>query len=165
MAEVHEIRLPGIGARFEFGTRAGNRLGVIAHRSGRREVVVYDRDDPDRCTKLLDLTPEESRTLVELLGGSQVVTSVGEVQQRVEGLILDWTPVPEGSPVAGRSIGDLQVRTRTGASIVAVLHGDRTVPSPDPSYTITAGDTLVTVATDEGTAAVQALLEGTDTAR
>ncbi len=48
MADVTEVRLPRVGVRHEFTTAEGERIGVLSHRNGRREIVVYDRDDPDR---------------------------------------------------------------------------------------------------------------------
>src|SRR3712207_8728684 len=36
----------------------------------------------------------------------------------------DWIELPENSPLARKRIGDLEVRTRTGASIVAVVRGE-----------------------------------------
>jgi TrkA domain protein len=40
--QVHGATLPGVGWRFELTTRDGRRLGVVAHRSGQRDLVVYD---------------------------------------------------------------------------------------------------------------------------
>jgi hypothetical protein len=45
--EVEEVRLPGIGTRYDFATGEGRRVGVVSHRTGRLEFVVYDRQDPD----------------------------------------------------------------------------------------------------------------------
>lgn len=98
MPEVTETRLPGVGVRHEFTTAEGERVAVVSHRGGRREVAVYDRDDPDACTTLLHLTPDDTRTLAELLGATQVSEALAAVQQqRVEGLAIDWLTVPPGS--------------------------------------------------------------------
>ena len=43
-------------------------MGVIAHRSGRRELLVYDRGDPDACDAVIGLGEDDTRTLVDLLG-------------------------------------------------------------------------------------------------
>ncbi|MGZ5405591.1 MAG: hypothetical protein ACXWDL_13140, partial [Nocardioides sp.] len=45
--EVFETRLPGIGIRYEFTSSANDRLGVVVRRDGRRELVLYDEEDPD----------------------------------------------------------------------------------------------------------------------
>jgi K+/H+ antiporter YhaU regulatory subunit KhtT len=64
---VSEIPLPGIGVRYEFVTEDGARVGVVHHRSGMRELVLFERDDPDTSHDLVRLSAEESRTLAELL--------------------------------------------------------------------------------------------------
>jgi len=49
MAEVRETKLPGVGVRFDFVAASGNPIGVLVHRSGRRDVLVYSRRDPSAC--------------------------------------------------------------------------------------------------------------------
>ena len=49
----------------------------------------------------------------------------------------------------GRTIGETQLRRRTGVSIVAMLRGDQTVPSPGPEEVLHADDTAVVVGTPE----------------
>jgi len=47
MTDVSELRLPGVGVRYEFRSHTGARIAVLAHRSGRREIFRGDPDDPD----------------------------------------------------------------------------------------------------------------------
>ena len=47
MSDVNETPLPGLGVRYDFVTSAGNRIGVVHHRTGRRDLLVYERGDPD----------------------------------------------------------------------------------------------------------------------
>ena len=70
MANVQRTHLPGVGDRHDFVTEAGDRIGIIIHRDGHRELIVYDRDDPDRCCIVLRLTEDEVRSLSELCGES-----------------------------------------------------------------------------------------------
>jgi monovalent cation:H+ antiporter-2, CPA2 family len=48
--------------------------------------------------------------------------------------------VPEDSPLVGRTIGSVHVRSRTGASIVAVMRNGVLLPNPDAGYQFGAGD-------------------------
>lgn len=157
MVEVTEVRLPGVGVRHEYTTAAGDRVGVLTHHGGHREVLVYERDDPDRSRTILQLTPDDTRTLAELLGAPQLSEAVSSVQ-RIEGLAIDWVAVPTGSPVAGTTIGEGRFRSRTGASIVAVVRGDATVPGPGPEHRLESGDVVVAVGTPEGLAQLRQLL-------
>ena len=158
MPEVTETRLPGVGVRHEFTTSREERVAVLSHRNGRREIVVYDRDDPDASTTVLHLSPDDTRTLADLLGATQVSEAVTAVQQQVEGLAIDWITVPPASRFAGATIADGGFRTRTGASIVAVVRGDTTIPAPGPEHQFAAGDVAVAVGTPEGLGRLRDLL-------
>lgn len=159
MAEVTETQLPGVGVRHEFATAGGERLAVLSHRTGRRELAVYDRADPDSCTTLLHLGADDARTLADLLGGNPISEAVTGVQQ-LEGVALDWIRLPEGSPLAASSIGDGRLRTRTGTSVVAIVRGDTTIPAPGPDLALEAGDVVVAVGTPEGLRTLRDLLSG-----
>ena len=63
-----------------------------------------------------------------------------------------------GSPYDGRSLGDTRARTRTGASIVAVVRHGQVVASPRPDFVFHPDDIVVVVGTADGTAAVARLL-------
>jgi TrkA domain protein len=156
--EIRETTLPGVGLRHDFATRSGRQLGVISHRTGRRDLIVYNRRDPDAAQEVVRLTSEESDTLAELLGSSRVVARLAQLQQQVEGLAIDWLPIVAGSPYAGGTIADTQARTRTGVSIVAVLHNDTATPAPQPDFRFQVGDTLVVVGTTAGIKALSRLL-------
>ncbi len=150
MTTVSETPLPGVGVRFEFVTNKGTRLGVLQHQSGRIDLVLYDRNDPDTASESVVLDEEDARTLGELLGSSRVVEELGKLRQRIEGLALDWLPIDSSSPFVGRTIGDTGARTRTGVSIVAVVRGDDAIAAPGPDQRLEAGDTLVVVGTPRG---------------
>ena len=150
MSEIHESKLPGVGVRYEFESAEGTRIGVISHRTGLREIYVSKPDEPDEFRRVLGLAPDEARTLAELLGASRVAEQLAELQQRIEGLVIDWLPVREDSAYAGRPIGDTQLRARTGVSVVAIVRGDEAVPAPGPDQVIASGDYLVVVGTARG---------------
>ncbi len=157
MAEVRETKLPGVGVRHEFTAHDGTVVGVVEHHDGRSDVVVYDADDPDRSRSMLHLDPDDTRTLATLLGARQLTEHVGEVQAQIEGLVFEWIDVTDDSPLAGVTIADAALRTRTGASIVAVLRDVGNVPAPDPTFEFAAGDTAVAVGTSDGLSMLRAL--------
>jgi TrkA domain protein len=154
---VEETPLPGVGVRYDFVTAEGDRLGVLVHRTGRRDLLFYDKRDPDTCRFTTELSNEEARTLSELLGASHVTQQIASMQQ-LEGLAIDWLPIEEGSPWVNRAISDAAVRTRTGVSIVAIVRADSTVPAPTPDFVFAAGDTLVVVGTAQGINALSGML-------
>lgn len=158
MAEVTETQLPGVGVRHEFATGAGERIAVLSHRTGRREIAVYDRADPDSCTTVLHLDADDTRTLADLLGGGPLTEAVAGVQ-RLAGVALDWIPIRADGQHTGSTIGDAQLRTRTGSSVVAVIRGDETIPAPEPDFLLAADDVVVAVGTSEGLQQLRDLLQ------
>jgi monovalent cation:H+ antiporter-2, CPA2 family len=64
--------------------------------------------------------------------------------------------LPEGS-LLGRTIGDLQVRSETGASVLAVVRGEKVIPNPGANLRIEPGDVVGIVGVPEQRAAFRAL--------
>lgn len=156
MSEIDETELPGIGTRLEFTTKGGYRLGVIATRTGKRDLLLYDRDDPDVCRSVVPLDEHDSEVLSDLLGTNEEVNDATSTLINLEGLAIDWVSIDAASEFADTTIGDAHVRTRTGASIAAVIHGNESVPGPGPDVVMPAGGQVVAVGTP---AAVEALTE------
>jgi CPA2 family monovalent cation:H+ antiporter-2 len=61
--------------------------------------------------------------------------------------------VREGSLLAGMTLGDLDLRARTGATIISVVRKQASFPSPDAAFQLEGGDHLILVG---GHAAVEA---------
>ena len=150
MANVEQSRLPGVGVRHDFSTHSGQRIGVIAHRVGHRELIIYADDDPDSVSETVRLEDDDSQTLAELLGASKVTQSTDAIRQSIEGLALDWLPIADSWWACGHTIADSQLRRQTGVSIVAIIRDDQTIPSPEPDQQLLSGDTVVVVGTPEG---------------
>ncbi|HKF00392.1 MAG TPA: cation:proton antiporter regulatory subunit [Actinomycetes bacterium] len=158
--DIQETPLPGVGLRHEFTTAAGRQLGVVTHLTGRRDLLLFDPEDPDACQDVIELSDEDSDALAELLGAGRIAERLGRLRQQVEGLAIDWLPIPPGSPFATGTIGDTRARTRTGVSIVAVLRGRSAIPAPGPEFRFEPGDTAVVVGTPEGVSALAGILRG-----
>ncbi|WP_285777973.1 cation:proton antiporter regulatory subunit [Microtetraspora sp. NBRC 13810] len=156
--DIEQTALPGIGLKHEFTTRSGRRVGVVSHRTGRRDLVIYDVSDPDRACEAVKLNDEEAEALVELLGAPRIVQRLNALHSQVEGLVSLQLPIGPGSPYVGRPMGDARVRTRTGASIVAVVRGGQVITSPTPDFGLAAGDVIVVVGGQDSTEAVADIL-------
>lgn len=159
MSLVRETKLPGVGVRHEFTTEDGSDVAVIVHHDGRREIMTYEQHDPDACASVVTLSEPDTQTLAEILGVSHVTETVVGVRQDIEGLAIEWVELAAGSDLAGASIGSGQFRTRTGASIVAVMRNDHPIPAPDADFVLSPGDVLVAVGTHEGLLALRSLLD------
>ena len=151
--------LPGIGVCQELELHDGRRMGVVTRRNGHRDIVIYD-DEGDGAAATITLDDDEANVIAELLGAPQLVTRLADLQRSVDEVITEQLPIPRTSSYAGRPLGQTQVRTRTGASIVAVLRDGSTHASPGPDFVLQAGDLVVTVGTREGLDQVARILDG-----
>ncbi|WP_106400150.1 cation:proton antiporter regulatory subunit [Actinocorallia populi] len=158
--DVNEVLLPGVGLRYEFTNRDGERIGVIARRSGDFEVVVYGEGDPDESRPVFRLTGDEAETLAQILGAPRIAERFADLTREVPGLNAGQVEVLPGSPYAGRPLGDSRARTLTGASIVAVVRGEEVIASPGPERMLQTGDVLVVIGTAEGILGVERLFGG-----
>lgn len=147
--QIRESDLPGVGKKFAIVTDAGDRLSIIIHNTGHREIYNFRKgeDFPFHAIRLED---EEARKLGALLGGAYFQPTVIESMDMVlESLSIEWVKVDEASPLAGHTIAELQIRKRTGASVTAILREGAAVPNPQPDHRIEHDDTLMVVGTRE----------------
>jgi TrkA domain protein len=158
--DIEQTDLPGIGTRYDFATRAGDRVGVLVHRTGRRELLLYDRGDPDACRSTVPLEEADARTLSELLGGPRLLEHLDEVRQQVEGLTIEWLRVDRTAPLASSTLADAAIHTDTGVSIVAIVRGDAVIVSPGATERLEPDDLVVAVGTAEGVEHVALRLRG-----
>ena len=107
---------------------------------------------------VLVLDDDDAAALSVILGAPQMAATAAAMQQ-LEGLALDWLPVERGSRAAGVSIGEGHYRSRTGASIVAVIRGEQTEPAPGPDFVLAGADVAVAVGTPESLTALRELLQ------
>jgi TrkA domain protein len=156
--EIVSRMLPGIGMCHEISLHEGRRIGIVARRSGFRDFVVYD-EDGDGAELSIELNDDESDAVAELLGAPKLVTRLATQQSQADEVLVEQLPMPHDSPFADRPLGHTKARTVTGASIVAVLRGGATHPSPGPEFPLHGGDLVVTVGTRDGLDRVARLLE------
>lgn len=143
--DLERTVLLAVGTSYAFTTQTGQRAAVIIHGSGRRDLIVYDPDDHDRILYTLVLDGRESRTVAELLGLPLVMDRVTDLPAALDGVDAVRMPLPLGSPYAGRPLGDTRARSRTGASIVAVLRDGRLITTLTPDFVLQRGDMIVAV--------------------
>ncbi|MEU6581535.1 cation:proton antiporter regulatory subunit [Nocardia sp. NPDC046763] len=158
---VDVTALPGIGVRKDFEVRSGRRIGVVAHRDGGIDLIVSQRDDPDACQAQVPLTTDEAAVLANLLGAPQLVQQLQEEHSDLPGITTRQLTIGGKSPYRGRMLGETAMRTRTKASIVAIMRAGQLHPSPGPDQVLDSGDVLVVVGTPHGLdAAARILADG-----
>ncbi|WP_424018270.1 cation:proton antiporter regulatory subunit [Halorientalis pallida] len=160
---VYETEVPGVGKKFELEIGGGERLVVLIHHDGKREV--YRRPDPDADSeKLFSVAGKQARQLGSIIEGAffQPVET-DEVQVPLGDAFIEWLDLHADSELAGKTLGETDLRQETGISVLAVQRGDHTHPNPDSAFELAGGDVLVTLGTREEQNSLEAMLGGSDT--
>ena len=139
---VYEAVQPEFEAGLELGRQALSHLGVDAGEIQR----LSDRVRRELYAPIVDRTFDED-VLLQLRRTSQMIDT-------------DWTRLPEGSALAGKTIGELAIRSKTGASVVAIIRGNEALPNPGPEVAFEPGDVVGAVGTETQRTAFRELAEG-----
>jgi CPA2 family monovalent cation:H+ antiporter-2 len=101
-----------------------------------------------------------SELVIEVLGRQttpdQPLPDVEAVMPGMSGLAA-VTLTPDAFAV-GKSLADLDLRARTGATVLAIRRGEAGMPAPSPKEPLHAGDVLALTGSDDDVAAARALL-------
>ena len=92
------------GSAIRVRDRDGDRIGVVARRTGEFEVVVYPSDDPDQAQQVFRLTDDEAEALAQILGAPRIAERFADLTREVPGSTRDkWPSDPEARSSTGRS--------------------------------------------------------------
>ena len=156
--EITETKLPGIGMRYDFITDAGRRIGIVSHRDGDRDLLVFSKEDPDSCSSVGQMNAAEADALAQVLGSGRIVERLASLSEQISTLSTGKIRIAHGSRYDNLTLGATKARTRTGASIVALMRDKEIVPSPGPETDLHGGDTLVVVGTAEAIDALKQIV-------
>jgi CPA2 family monovalent cation:H+ antiporter-2 len=86
--------------------------------------------------------------------------TIEQLQNAARVMELNWVTLSADSPLVGRSIRELNIRDRTGASVVGVMRAGELHPNPDAGYWFDAGDMVAVMGNVEQLEAFQAMAHG-----
>jgi CPA2 family monovalent cation:H+ antiporter-2 len=89
--------------------------------------------------------------------GYQAITQLQDATRLLE---LSWVALESASPLLGKNIGELRIRSHTGASIVGVLRRGEMQTNPPPDFQFAANDLIGVMGEPEQLTAFQNLAEG-----
>ncbi len=153
------VRLPGVGTRVDFVDDDGAAFCVVDRDDG--TVELYMPGAGDRRTSI-HLSDASAHALGALLAGRYELTPTlpTRTERVLGGLTFDWVHIPSNGRAAGRTIAELEVRQRTGATIVAILRGSVPIVAPEPCVELEANDDIVIVCRPADLAAARNYLGG-----
>ena len=160
MSSVSESNLPGVGRKFQVETLSGDRLTIVIHDDGTRELYHFNRKNLDRAVSVLVLSDGEARQIAGIIGGlTYVPKSLPSTEVVLEDLVLEWFTIPQGATAIGKTISHLQVRTKTGSSIVSIIEPNRvTRRNPEAGTLLNEGATLILAGDRRSNAKLKQLL-------
>lgn len=140
-----ESELPGIGRKFEIITKNNEKIVIVIHDDGRREIYHFDRDDHEESISSVTFNDAESRQIAAILGGMVYKPKALEsIEIAFDDLVIEWFKVEPGAPAENKSIGDIDIRNEYGVTVIAILKkNQKKVLNPGPEAMIESGDTLV----------------------
>jgi CPA2 family monovalent cation:H+ antiporter-2 len=153
---VYEAVQPELEAGLELARQALARFGVAAE-----EAQTFA--DGVRRELYAPISGEEAAKE----GGDKLFARLRQASQAIE---IEWVRLSERqapgkddreSPtkrgLLGHTIGDLGVRSATGASILAVVRGDEVIPNPGADLALQAGDAVGVLGTPQQRAAFRTI--------
>jgi len=81
---------------------------------------------------------------------------LAQMMAAVRGMEVAWREVSPGSPVAGMSLAEADLRRRFGLSLIAIIRSNEVITNPDSASVLEAGDTVGLLGSSEQVAAAEA---------
>lgn len=160
MSTISETYLPGVGRKFQVETLRGDRLVIVIHDDGDREIYHFERKNLERPASVITLNDGEARQIAGIVGGlSYVPKALPNAEVVLDDLVLDWFTIEPGAACVGKTIRELEVRTVTGASIVSLVEADHVKRiNLEADTVLNEGATLVLAGDRKTIAAIKRLL-------
>jgi TrkA domain protein len=159
---IYETEVPGVGHKFELELDGEERLIVLIHHDGKREVYLRPGENAD-SEKLFSLTGKRARQLGSILEGAHFQpVEMDDIRVPLGEAIIEWTEIDTSSALVGQTLRAANIRDRTGVSVIAIQRGPDTISNPTPDTTIEADDILVTLGSRVEHQAFSELVTGAD---
>ena len=116
---VYEADIPGVGHKFELELEGDERLIVIIHHDGKRDLYRRPSANEDSI-QLASLTGKQARQLGSILEGAYFQpVEMDDIRVPLSESIIEWIEVENGSSIADDTLRECNVREKTGASALS----------------------------------------------
>ena len=143
---LRSINLPGIGTKYELETEKNDLIAIFFLKSGNIQMYTLPHDTPK--PSVVEFSPGEARRLGTILSGAIMEADRESVEiafSALSDLRISVHTFVIRKKMAGHSLEDLQVRAKTGVTIIAVSRGDKNVINPPPDFVFQVGDAVVAI--------------------
>jgi len=107
-----------------------------------------------QCLLCLDVSPTEvhqctdtcrQEIYADLVNEKEEYKVLSQLRDAEQQFDLQWVRLDGESPVAEKSIGENEIRKRTGASVVGVVRGKKLTPNPGPDFVLQPDDLIAVI--------------------
>jgi TrkA domain protein len=139
--KVKKDRIPEIGNKYTIEIDENKLLIIISHYNGKKEVFFIENNNI-KCS--LTLSEEEAKEIGFILSDLKEFDdeTIPLVKDKI---VMDWFLIKKNFCAVNKKIKDLKIRTRTGASIVAVERDSEVISSISPETEFKEGDKVLIV--------------------
>ncbi|MBN2055351.1 cation:proton antiporter [bacterium] len=92
--------------------------------------------------------------------GSRAYKTLAQLRSATREFDLQWVLVPAGSAIAGKTLGETEVRKITGASVVGVIRGGNLIINPDALFRFETEDLAAILGTENARESFQRMVSG-----
>ncbi|MET0785481.1 MAG: cation:proton antiporter regulatory subunit [Paenisporosarcina sp.] len=142
---IRECDLPGIGRKFETITNSKDKVVIVIHDDGRREMYHYDEDDYDESISSVTFNDSEARQIASILGGMVYKPKALEtIELAFDDLVIEWFKVEEGAQILGKTIGEIDIRSNYSINVIAIMKKNKEkLFNPGPDANLAVGDMVI----------------------
>lgn len=140
------LNLPGIGTKYELETEKKDIVAIFFLKSG--NIQMYTLPHDASTPYVAELTPPEARRIGAILSGAIMEADQESVEiafSALSDLRISVHTYTIGKYCAKKSLEELQIRSRTGATVIAVSRAGQNIINPPPGFTFEEGDTIVAI--------------------
>lgn len=87
--------------------------------------------------------------LAPRVAASEEYQTLGQMRAAEHSFDLQWVRLEPGNSLPGKSIGEMEIRQKTGASVVGIIRGQQLVPNPDAGFRFQDGDLVAIIGSRE----------------
>ncbi len=143
---LRSLNLPGVGTKYEIETDKGDTIAVFFTKTN--AIQMYTLQKGCQTSSAAEMTPVEARRLGNILTGAIIDADQESVEVAFSALAdlritIHTFTIPDR--IVGKTIEDLQVRAKTGATIIAICRHDRNFINPAPSFVFESGDVALVI--------------------
>ena len=143
---LRSLNLPGVGTKYEFVTDKGDTVAIFFTKTG--SIQMYTLQQGCNTPSAAEMTPVEARRLGNILTGAIIEADSDSVEVAFSALAdlritLHTYIIP--AAIAGKTIEDLQIRAKTGTTVIAVSRHNMNIINPPPSFVFETDDAALVI--------------------